>query len=454
MGRSRTYNFGASKLNLQFGDLTTSDAQVLVSSDDCYISMGGGVSAAIRRAGGEAIALDAAKKVPASLGGVVVSAAGSLPAQYVFHAITTGANPEDLDPGVILERTTRRCMQLLRELQLTSIAFPAIGAGVAGFEYEEVAARMADVIADELAKRDQAVTVTIFLLDRFGRMTEFDFIRFFEEFARRVPQIADNDVGEPNARASPPLTCLELAEETAEEVRRRRLHYLRKLLAELEDQRHRLEERLISDLGNPSGTDGDAVRKALKENEELRFQYMAELRSFSEKKASDTAEVSGTRPPTIFVSSTYKDLVPHRSAVKEAIIRRDMFFRGMEHFGAYPDRLPPAAKIVEEVRRADVYLGVFGVRYGSLDPATGLSMTELEFREAEASKKPMLVYIIHADAPVIVSHIETDTDAARKLDSLKSHLLSTYVTYMFRDVDDLSRQVYEDLGKLNVRAPA
>jgi O-acetyl-ADP-ribose deacetylase (regulator of RNase III) len=449
MGRSRTYNFGASTLTLQFGDLTDSDAQVLVSSDDCYISMGGGVSAAIRKAGGEAIALDAAKKVPAALSGVVVSTAGALPAQYVFHAITMGANPENLGTGVILERTTRRCMQLLRELQLTSIAFPAIGAGVAGFEYEEVAAHMADVIADELLKREQAVTVTIFLLDRFGRMTEFDFLRFFEEFATRAPRVAKNVAGEVITQPSSSQTCLELAEGTAEEVKRRRLHYLRKLLGELEDQRHRLEEQLISSLGKASGTDYNLVRQALKENEELRFQYMTELRSFGEEKLSNTAAESSTRPPTIFVSSTYKDLVPHRSAVKEAIIRRDLFFRGMEHFGADPDRFPPAGKIVEEVRKADVYLGVFGVRYGSIDPATGLSMTELEFREAEASKKPMLLYIIHADAPVTVSHLETDLEAARKLNSLKNHILSTYVTYMFRNVDDLSRQVYEDLGKLS-----
>ena len=50
----RTYQVGASTLSLEFGDITGSKADVLVSSDDSYLTMGGGVSAAIRRAAGQA----------------------------------------------------------------------------------------------------------------------------------------------------------------------------------------------------------------------------------------------------------------------------------------------------------------------------------------------------------------------------------------------------------------
>jgi hypothetical protein len=121
----------------------------------------------------------------------------------------------------------------------------------------------------------------------------------------------------------------------------------------------------------------------------------------------------------------------------------------MEHFGADPERVPPAKLIVEEVRKADIYLGIFGVRYGSVDPATGLSMTELEFREAETGGKKMLLYIIHEEAPVRVSHIEANPDGQTKLASLKAHLTSTYVPYMFKSVSDLERQAYVDLRDLS-----
>jgi len=47
----RVYYFGASRLVIRFGDITTSTADVIVSSDDNYLTMGGGVSSALLRAG-------------------------------------------------------------------------------------------------------------------------------------------------------------------------------------------------------------------------------------------------------------------------------------------------------------------------------------------------------------------------------------------------------------------
>jgi hypothetical protein len=118
----------------------------------------------------------------------------------------------------------------------------------------------------------------------------------------------------------------------------------------------------------------------------------------------------------------------------------------MEHFGAFADHQAPARKIVEEVERADAYVGIFGMRYGSVDEATGLSMTELEFRAAETKKMPMLLYVIRDDAQVRADHIETDSRGMDKLKALKSHILTNYVAYRFLGADDLARQIFEDLG--------
>jgi len=450
MTRERTYRFGESQLTLRFGDIVASEAQAIVSSDDCYITMGGGVSASIRRAGGEAIALDASKKVPAALGDVVVTTAGSLSAQYVFHAITIGPNPDGLAPEVIVERTTRRCMQLMENLQLTSIAFPAIGTGAARIAYNEVATKMAEVIAENLMTRQTAVIATIYLFDRFGRMSEMDFIEFFEEFAARSPQIAKRVATHQESGVAAKESCGDLAAETEDEYKRRRLHNLRRLLAELEDQRGKLEQQLIALLSDQAPSEAEPrVRRALKENQELRLQYLSELQSFSSpSKDQKTVGQDVGRPLTVFVSSTYKDLAVHRSAVKDAVARSDLFFRGMEHFGASPSGLPPAALIVDEVRKADAYVGIFGVRYGSVDNATGLSMTELEFREAETGKKPMLLYVMHTDTLVPAGHMETEPENYRKLSALKAYILSNYVPYLFTSVDDLARQVFADLQKL------
>src|SRR5580704_10350233 len=147
--KNRSYQFGRSRLTIEFGDITSSKAQVIVSSDDYYITMGGGVSASILRAGGQEIMIDASKKVPAKLGEVIVTTAGRLQAQYVFHAITI---EQYADRGGVAKDIVRnsvsRCFDLLDALGLNSIAFPAIGTGVARFSYEDVAVEMADVVAN------------------------------------------------------------------------------------------------------------------------------------------------------------------------------------------------------------------------------------------------------------------------------------------------------------------
>lgn len=191
--KQRTYKLGNCTLTLEFGDLTSSTADVLVSSDDSYLTMGGGVSAAILRAGGESILRDAAKKAPAAPGDVVITTAGSLRAKYVFHAITLGKS--EFSHSEIVARATARCIELLDTFGLHSIAFPAIGTGVAGFAYGEVAAQMASVIVNSLRDCDRSIAVTIFLFDRFRRMQQIDYLDFFEQFAVRtktLPLVADS----------------------------------------------------------------------------------------------------------------------------------------------------------------------------------------------------------------------------------------------------------------------
>lgn len=235
----RTYPIGHSTLTLEFGDLTTSSADVLVSSDDSYLTMGGGVSAAILRAAGESIMRDAAKKVPARLGDVVVTTAGALRAKHVFHAITIGDG--SLTPRQIVAQSTRRCLELLQTLGLKSIAFPAIGAGVAGFAYQDVAVQMAEVIVDALKEDLQSIDVTIFLYDRFRRMQPIDYIDFFENFAIRTKAL-----GPPLKAVTRPRTAnrqrkQQLAQRTPKQEERTRLI---ERLGDLDRERQQLEARL------------------------------------------------------------------------------------------------------------------------------------------------------------------------------------------------------------------
>ena len=185
---NRTYQFGKSTLTIRFGDITTSEAEVIVNSDDAFITMGGGVSGSILRAGGQEIIIDAAKKVPARVGDVIVTTAGRLHAKYVFHAITIGSGEDKAPAQEVLRGAVSRCFDLLDVLGLSSVAFPAIGAGAARFNHKDVAVEMANIIADRLLESQSQIDVTVFLFDRFRRMQPIDYIDFFEEFRARVPR--------------------------------------------------------------------------------------------------------------------------------------------------------------------------------------------------------------------------------------------------------------------------
>ena len=56
---SRQYIFNNSNLTVRFGNILESQSEIIVSSDDCYVSMGGGVSRAILKEGGLSIKSDA-----------------------------------------------------------------------------------------------------------------------------------------------------------------------------------------------------------------------------------------------------------------------------------------------------------------------------------------------------------------------------------------------------------
>lgn len=299
---SRSYTFGKSRISVIFGDITTSSSQAIVSSDDYYITMGGGVSGAILDAGGQEIMIDAAKKVPAKLGDVIVTTAGRLKAQYVFHAITIEQFSDDAQPAAIVRRCVERCFDLLGALGLHSIAFPAIGAGVARFSYEDVAVEMAAVITERLSRSDQATEVTLYLLDRFGRMQPIDFIQFFEEFARRTPQLKPTpeagDVVEV-APASPAAPSGSVAEQ--QETRQK--------LNSLTEERAALEERLAARRGVPG--DEKHLRARLDAIAAERIEILASLQRLK------------SAPISVFISYSHKDQTLREELEKHlSILRR------------------------------------------------------------------------------------------------------------------------------------
>jgi O-acetyl-ADP-ribose deacetylase (regulator of RNase III) len=126
------------------GDITRLEVDAIANAANDHLWMGAGVAGAIKRAGGEEIEREAVSKGPIAAGDAVVTGAGALAARYVIHGAVMG---QDLrtDAGLI-ERTTRRCLEVADELGCRSLALPAFGTGVGGFPIDRCAGLMVSVV--------------------------------------------------------------------------------------------------------------------------------------------------------------------------------------------------------------------------------------------------------------------------------------------------------------------
>ena len=159
--------------------------------------MGGGVSRAILMAGGDIIIKDAQKMCPVPLGDVVVTSAGKMEKQkYVYHCITIDkkrklqilsrqVTEEDV-LNYLLQHAVDKCFQLMLSMDITSIAFPAIGAGAARIPIRKVIEQMSIAIARNLACTNKTLNVELYLYDLYSLYSESDYITLFESLAAKA----------------------------------------------------------------------------------------------------------------------------------------------------------------------------------------------------------------------------------------------------------------------------
>jgi Domain of unknown function (DUF4062) len=148
----------------------------------------------------------------------------------------------------------------------------------------------------------------------------------------------------------------------------------------------------------------------------------------------------------VFVGSTFSDLQSYRDAVRHTLHRMEAVVRGMEYFGSLPET--PKDECLRIVRSCRAYIGIFAMRYGSIDPMTGQSLAHLEYEEAQRIRLPSLIYLIDEDRqPILPRYVEFG-EGAEKLRILKEVLRKRHVISVFTTPEDLSAKVAHDLTEL------
>src|SRR6202048_3742463 len=153
----------ASRVVIQQGDLTEMDTDAVVNAANNDLVLGAGVAGAIRRKGGEAIQreCDAIGSIP--LGYAAITGGGKLKARYVIHAASMGLG--SLTTAETLRRSTAHALRLAAERGLKTIAFPAVGTGIAGFPMKECAEIMLEEAGKTLGDGSSVETIYFVLFD-------------------------------------------------------------------------------------------------------------------------------------------------------------------------------------------------------------------------------------------------------------------------------------------------
>ncbi len=154
----------------------------------------------------------------------------------------------------------------------------------------------------------------------------------------------------------------------------------------------------------------------------------------------------------VFISSTYADLKEERQAAVQAILKAGHIPAGMELFTAGDkSQMETIKRWIDE---SDIYMLILGGRYGSIEPTTSLSYTELEYDYAVEKEMPLFAVVITESAldnkvkSNGLEHIERQQPTA--LADFKTKALSN-ISSFFEDTKDIKLAVHETIGDFIAR---
>jgi hypothetical protein len=160
----------------------------------------------------------------------------------------------------------------------------------------------------------------------------------------------------------------------------------------------------------------------------------------------------GDRREQVFVSSTYLDLREERQAVIQALLIAGCIPAGMELFPAGNDeKWRLIQRVIDE---CDYYVLVVGGKYGSINPATDLSYTQMEFEYAESINKPIMAFLHGKPGQLTGDQIELEKEPREKLNAFRAKVEATRVVKYWTTSAELPGHVAMSLIETRNNYPA
>jgi O-acetyl-ADP-ribose deacetylase len=128
-------------IHLSRGDITQAPVDAIVNAANEQLVHAGGLAAAIVQRGGQVIQQQSADWLaqhgPVTHTRPAITSAGALPCRYILHAV--GPIWGSGDEAGKLDQAVRGALRTADELNLDSLAMPAISTGIFGFPKEQAA---------------------------------------------------------------------------------------------------------------------------------------------------------------------------------------------------------------------------------------------------------------------------------------------------------------------------
>ncbi len=153
----------------------------------------------------------------------------------------------------------------------------------------------------------------------------------------------------------------------------------------------------------------------------------------------------------VFVSSTYNDLLEERSEVMQALLELECMPAGMELFPAANEtQWNWIKKVIDE---SDYYMVIVAGRYGSISSETKISYTEMEYRYALDSGKPVIAFLHENILKLESGRCESEEKLQGMLDEFRA-LVKKRLCKMYSTPSDLGAKVSRSITQLKKQYPA